>query len=67
MSRQGAAAAQAPKPQVWTPAQSRAMKRQALLDCVLAAQARYSQPWARTSVDLAIQARTCCACSNPKP
>ena len=31
------------------------MKREALLDCLATARARYDQAWARTSVDLAIQ------------
>ena len=31
------------------------MKRQALLDCIQAAQERYHNAWACTSVDLAIQ------------
>ena len=42
---------------VWSSREAGAMKREALLDCLETARARYDQAWARTSVDLAIQAR----------
>ena len=39
------------------------MKREALLDCFDTARGRYDQAWARTSVDIAIQAgHFCSAC-----
>ena len=38
------------------------MKREALLDCLDTARSRYDQAWARTSVDIAIQAGHCAAC-----
>ena len=43
------------------------MKREALLDCLASAQARYDQAWARTSVDLAVQAQAQPAPSQPPP
>lgn len=41
--------------QTWSEAESAAMKRQALLDCIAAAKEQYHHAWACTSVDLAIE------------
>jgi hypothetical protein len=43
---------------VWSSREALGMKREALLDCFDTARGRYHQAWARTSVDIAIQA--CC-------
>ena len=45
------------KPSTWAPKEILGMKREALLDCYTTLQACYGQPWARTSVDLAIEVR----------
>ena len=45
------------KDRAWSSRESAAMKRDALLDCLDTARDCYRHAWARTSVDIAIQAR----------
>ena len=40
---------------VWTTAEALCMKREALLDCLETMQERHKVPWARTSIDIAIE------------
>ena len=40
---------------VWTTAEALCMKREALLDCLETMQERHRLPWARTSIDIAIE------------
>ncbi|KAK9824923.1 hypothetical protein WJX74_007145 [Apatococcus lobatus] len=40
---------------VWTTAEALCMKREALLDCLETMQERHRIPWARTSIDIAIE------------
>ena len=40
---------------MWSHRQATCMKREALLECLEAARAVYGRPWARTSVDIAIE------------
>ena len=48
----------------WSSRESAAMKRDALLDCLDTAQECYRHAWARTSVDIAIQASASPACHS---
>ena len=43
------------KPSTWSSKEILGMKREALLDCFGTMKACYGKPWARTSVDLAIE------------
>ena len=43
------------KPSTWSAKEILGMKREALLDCFDTMKACYGRPWARTSVDLAIE------------
>lgn len=44
-----------PPSNAWTPAQALVMRRQALIECLITTQSLYKLPWARTSVELAVE------------